>query len=70
MRIEAGKYYVDGEGFYHCLGEYPDRIHLRMEMATISKPIGLYIALACCCETVARGEWWSAARSSTRRREI
>ena len=45
MRIEAGKYYVDGEGFYHCLEEDLDGIRLRMEMVTTSKLTGLDIRI-------------------------
>lgn len=45
MRIEAGKYYVDGEGFYHCLEEDQDGIRLRMEMVTTSKLTGLDIRI-------------------------
>ena len=40
MRIEVGKYYVDGEGFYHCLEDL-DRIRLRMKMVITSKLTGL-----------------------------
>ena len=45
MRIEAGKYYVDGEGFYYCLEENQDGIRLRMEMVTTSKLTGLDIRI-------------------------
>lgn len=41
MRIEAGKYYVDGEGFYHCLEEDMDGIRLRMREVLTSVPYGL-----------------------------
>lgn len=43
MRIEAGKYYVDGEGFYRCLEEGQDGIRLRMEMVATSEHTGLSI---------------------------
>lgn len=45
MRIEAGKYYVDGEGFYHCLEEDQNGISLIMEMVMTSKLTGLDIRI-------------------------
>ena len=45
MKIETGKYYVDGEGFYHCLEEDQDGIRLRMEMVTTSEHTGLSIRI-------------------------
>jgi hypothetical protein len=46
MRIETGKYYVDGEGFYHCLEEALDGIHVRMRTVQTSRMNGLDIRTA------------------------
>lgn len=45
MRIEAGKYYVDGEGLYHCLEEDLDGIRLRMSNVMTSLLNGLDIRI-------------------------
>lgn len=52
MRIEAGKYYVDVEGFYHCQNDNLDGIYLRMEMVTTSRHTGLDI-----CIGIRRRDW-------------
>lgn len=45
MRIEKGKYYVDGKGFYHCLEESLDGIRLIMGNVMTSSLTGLDVRI-------------------------